>query len=227
MSIIQDIRDKYAKVSIALIALSLVGFILMDRFAGKGAGSVSRSKSVGSVNGRAISATDFEQEIEMNVSSYERQGYPVDPAFRQNLVNSVWDQMIDRSLVEAEASKLGIEVGKKERGDVFFGENAPQDFKSAGTGENGVYDPALAKKNIEQYLKSTQTTPEQREQLKRYMEQLVFQRVREKYQGLFTSSANTPRWLAEKQISDNSQMANTGVQNTWQSLFIMRKKLRN
>lgn len=211
MSIIQDIRDKYAKVSIALIALSLVGFILMDRFAGKGAGSVSRSKSVGSVNGRAISATDFEQEIEMNVSSYERQGYPVDPAFRQNLVNSVWDQMIDRSLVEAEASKLGIEVGKKERGDVFFGENAPQDFKSAGTGENGVYDPALAKKNIEQYLKSTQTTPEQREQLKRYMEQLVFQRVREKYQGLFTSSANTPRWLAEKQISDNSQMAKVAV----------------
>jgi hypothetical protein len=27
------------------------------------------------------------------------------------------------------------------------------------------------------------------------MEQLVFQRVREKYQGLFTSSANTPRGL--------------------------------
>ena len=211
MSIIQDIRDKYAKVSIALIALSLVGFILMDRFAGKGAGSVSRSKSVGSVNGRNISATDFEQEIEMNVSSYERQGYPVDPAFRQNLVNSVWDQMIDRSLVESEVSKLGIEVGKKERGDVFFGENAPQDFKSAGTGADGVYDPTLAKKNIEQYLKSAQTTPEQSEQLKRYMEQLVFQRVREKYQGLFTSSANTPRWLAEKQISDNSQMAKVAV----------------
>ena len=211
MSIIQDIRDKYAKVSIALIALSLVGFILMDRFAGKGAGSVSRSKSVGSVNGRAISATEFEQQLEMNVSSYERQGYPVDPAFRQNLVNSVWDQMIDRSILQSEADKLGLEVGKKERGDVFFGENAPQDFKSAGTGPDGKYDPALAKKNIEQYLKSAQTTPEQREQLTRYMDELVFQRIREKYQSLFTGSANMARWMAEKQISDNSQMAKVNV----------------
>lgn len=211
MSIIQDIRDKYAKVSIALIALSLVGFILMDRFAGKGAGSVSRSKSVGSVNGRAISATEFEQQLEMNVSSYERQGYPVDPAFRQNLVNSVWDQMIDRSIVQSEAEKLGLSVGKKERGDVFFGENAPQDFKSAGTGADGKYDPALAKKNIEQYLKSAQTTPEQREQLTRYMDELVLQRIREKYQSLFTGSANMARWMAEKQISDNSQMAKVNV----------------
>ena len=30
MSIIQDIRDKYAKLTVVLIALALVGFILTD-----------------------------------------------------------------------------------------------------------------------------------------------------------------------------------------------------
>ena len=39
MSVIQKIRDKYAAVVIAVIALSLVGFILMDAFVGRGRGA--------------------------------------------------------------------------------------------------------------------------------------------------------------------------------------------
>lgn len=211
MSIIQDIRDKYAKVSIALIALSLVGFLLMDRFAGKGAGGVDRSKTVGSVNGRSISVDDFDQQLQMNISGYERQGYTVDPSFRQNLINSVWEQMIESSIINSEAGKLGISVGKKEKGDVFFGENAPQDFKSAGMDESGNYNPATAKKNIENYLKSAQTTPDQKEQLQKYMDQLIEQRMRDKYQSLFTNSANVARWFVEKEISDNSQIAKVNM----------------
>ncbi len=211
MSIIQDIRDKYAKVSIALIALSLVGFLLMDRFAGKGSGGVDRSKTVGSVNGRSIAVEDFDQELQMNISGYERQGYTVDPSFRQNLVNNVWDQMIERSIMNSEADKLGIIIGKKEKGDIYFGDGAPQDFKNAGMDETGHYDAARAKKNIEQYLKSTQTTPDQRAQLQKYMDQLVEMRIREKYQSLFTNSANVARWFVEKEIADNSQIAKVNI----------------
>lgn len=36
--VIQRIRDKYAAVVIAVIALSLIGFILMDAFVGRGSG---------------------------------------------------------------------------------------------------------------------------------------------------------------------------------------------
>ena len=35
MSLIQDIRDKYAKISVIAIALALIGFILTDYFSGK------------------------------------------------------------------------------------------------------------------------------------------------------------------------------------------------
>ena len=36
MSVIQKIRDKYARVAVIAIALALLGFILMDAFAGRG-----------------------------------------------------------------------------------------------------------------------------------------------------------------------------------------------
>ena len=59
MSVIQDIRDKYAKVTVILIALALVGFILTDYFTGKSRMSGNTATSVGSVNGSSISFDDF------------------------------------------------------------------------------------------------------------------------------------------------------------------------
>ena len=38
MSIIQDIRDKYARISVIAIALALIGFILTDYVKGKDRG---------------------------------------------------------------------------------------------------------------------------------------------------------------------------------------------
>jgi peptidyl-prolyl cis-trans isomerase D len=147
----------------------------------------------------------------MTIAGYERQGYPIDPAMRQNIYDQVWEQKVSDAILQSEANKLGFRIGKKEKGDIYFGENAPQDFKNTGTNESGQYDPMLAKRNIEQYLKSKQTTPEQREQLLNYMDQLVMQRMREKFESLFTKSANMPRWMAEKQISDNSLLAKITV----------------
>ncbi len=51
MSVIQKIRDKYAALVIALIALSLIAFILMDAFVGGSRGS-SGDTYIGKVNGQ-------------------------------------------------------------------------------------------------------------------------------------------------------------------------------
>jgi len=212
MSIIQDIRDKYAKVAVVAIALALIGFILTDYLQGRGGGGgQSQSSSVGSINGKSIGVKEYEAGIKMYADGYERQGMQVTPEMRQNIIDQVWGQKIADAILKSETGKLGFRIGKKEKGDVYFGENAPQDFKSLGTGENGQYDPLLAKRNLEQYLKSKQTTEEQREQLKSFMERLVLERMREKYESLFTKAANMPRWMAEKQISDNSLQAKITV----------------
>ncbi|NBX11990.1 MAG: hypothetical protein EBR19_07290, partial [Chitinophagaceae bacterium] len=63
MSIIQDIREKYAKLTVVLVALALLGFILTDYFTGKSRMSGNTATSVGSVNGSSISFEEFNKKV--------------------------------------------------------------------------------------------------------------------------------------------------------------------
>ena len=84
MSIIQDIRDKYAKLTVVLIALALVGFILTDYFAGKSRGMVGGpSNTVGVVNGKKILFEDFSKKVTQAEENMKAQGYPPAAASQQ------------------------------------------------------------------------------------------------------------------------------------------------
>ena len=59
MQIIQSIRDKGAAIVIAVIALSLIGFILMDAKQGGSKLFSSFSTNVGKVNGESIELAEL------------------------------------------------------------------------------------------------------------------------------------------------------------------------
>ncbi len=64
MSIIQTIRDKGAAIVIGVIALSLIGFLLMDARSGASKGLFSgNTTSVGSVNGNSIEIDAFNAKV--------------------------------------------------------------------------------------------------------------------------------------------------------------------
>jgi peptidyl-prolyl cis-trans isomerase D len=69
MSVIQDIRDKYAKVTVVLIALALVGFILTDYFSSQSRGFGSLPNKIGSVNGKDILFDEFNDKVLMEEES--------------------------------------------------------------------------------------------------------------------------------------------------------------
>ena len=88
MSIIQDIRDKYAKVAVVAIALALIGFILTDYFSGRGGGGrVTGSKSLGSVNGKTVNADDFARKVQQAEANMRSQGYPAEMISSQALTS--------------------------------------------------------------------------------------------------------------------------------------------
>ena len=70
MSVIQKIRDKYAALVIGVIALSLIGFILMDAFVGHGKSVGNTGGSLGKVNGEKIDRNEFERRINLQTSMY-------------------------------------------------------------------------------------------------------------------------------------------------------------
>jgi len=210
MSIIQDIRDKYAKLTVVLIALALVGFILTDYFSGKSRGmSGGPSNTVGVVNGKKIGFEDFNKKVAQAEESLKQQGYPAAMASQQAL-DQAWNQEISQVLLMEEFENLGIEVGKKELGDMLYGANAPQDIKQSFTDEKtGVFNPVLAKQNIDQKLKKG--TEEEKANINAFISQMVTMRQADKYFSLLANSINFPKWMIEKQNADNSQLAKVSL----------------
>lgn len=209
MSIIQNIRDKYARISVIAIALALVGFILTDYFSGRGGNLFggNGSNTLGSVNGKKIDFETFAKKVEQMEDNYKQQGYPINAATTQTIVEQIWNQEVSRVLFQSEFDKLGMRISKKEKGDILYGPNAPDVIKKAGTDENGIYDPIRAKQQVDQMFKNKQVPQSQKDDFNRYITELEEQRMGEKYIALFTNSTNYPKWFVEKQMADNNLIA--------------------
>lgn len=205
MSIIQDIRDKYARISVIAIALALIGFILTDYVRGRDRGrGPGGSSSIGSINGHTIGKEEFAKIVDLTENNLKQQGYPESMA-KQQAIDQAWSMEVNRVLLSEEFDKLGMRIGKRERGDILYGPNAPKEIKQAGTDEKtGQYDPIKAKQQVDQMMKSKQVPQSQKNQFNEYVDQLELQRKQEKYTALFTNSSNFPRWFVEKQTADNS-----------------------
>lgn len=209
MSIIQTIQEKGAKIMVVIIAVALIGFILTDYFQSRNRSSGGSSENVGSVNGTKISFASFNNTLTAEEKRLTDQGYPSDQATQQAL-NTAWDQEVSRVIMEEEFDKLGVEVSKKELGDILYGPNAPQDLKSQFTDPNtGIYNAAQAKQQIDQILKKG--SPEQKASFNSYINQLILGRRYEKYMSLFNMATNVPRWFVEKQNGDNSLIAKASL----------------
>ena len=213
MSVIQKIQEKYAKLMAVIIAIALLTFVVMLAFENGGSLFQSgRSTTVGTINGKKIDAIAFSKTIDQQEASMQAQGYPSGAGTRQQAIEGAWNQELGRIVMVSELDELGMQIGKKEMGDILYGENAPQDLKQQFTDpQTGVYNAQLAKQQIDQMLKSKQTPPEQKEQFNNYVNQLEFMRMNEKYNSLLGNSSNFPKWLIEKQNADNSQLASISL----------------
>ena len=63
MSVIQKIRDKYARIAVIAIGLALLGFILMDAFAGRSSLLGGRDSTIGKINGKKINSNKFADAV--------------------------------------------------------------------------------------------------------------------------------------------------------------------
>ncbi len=143
MSVIQSIRDKYARWAVVAICISLLGFIMMDAFSGRG-GMGNSSTTIGSVNGDKIDYIDFERKVKAQEAAAQQQGYT-----REQLQENVWNGEVMQTVMDEQFEELGMTVGKKELTDLLFGANPPQDLKQRFTDPNtGVYDANQASQLI-------------------------------------------------------------------------------
>jgi peptidyl-prolyl cis-trans isomerase D len=202
MSVIQKIRDKYARWAVIAIAVSLLGFIMMDAFAGRtGLFSNKQTNTIGKVNGTSINRLDFEQKIQNQEKAEQAQGYPVDENRRQQIMQAVWDQEVNDVILNEEYEKLGLTVTDKELRDLLYGANPPQELRQRFTDEKtGQFNATAA----QQYINNARKDPTQKDQIDKYFEYLKSQRLMGKYMALITNTTYFPKWFLEKRNADNS-----------------------
>ena len=206
MSIIQNIRDKGTVIVIGVISLSLIGFLLMDARSGaaKGLFGGGDSKTIGIVNGKDIRIDEFNAKVKDAEAQYPNTNGGV----RQQIMQSVWDQMVAEKIVATEFDKLGLAFTPKEMSTIMFSDEAPQQLKQAFTDpQTGQYDVAKAQQWWAQTRKSK--NEEQRQALNsQIIEPMRLNSLYTKYTSMIAGSIYTPSWMTAKENEDDNSFAN-------------------
>jgi peptidyl-prolyl cis-trans isomerase D len=228
MSIIQNIRERAAWLVFGLIALSLIGFLLMDAFVGRSRLFGSRSTVVGTVNGQKVEEADFQKRVEQTESQYKRNGMQINENMQQSIREQVWSKVVQDALFSDDIQALGLDVTDKEVSDMLVGPNAIPDIKQAFTDKKtGQFDANAAAQRINQLRtiwkagrksNANAEAAQQYEFARSFFEEsvpeIVKNRLQEKYMALLTNSSYTPKFLIEKANADNSQIASISFVNT-------------
>ncbi len=201
MSIIQTIREKGAVITIAVLAIALIGFMLMD--SGRTGMFGSQPKFIGKVNGEEISIQHFNEKV----SEVEQQ-YPNGGSGQRNqIMQGVWDQLVAEKIVEKQFENLGITFTAKEMSSIMFSNDAPQQLKQAFSNpETGQYDIEQAK----QWWSTTKASKNE-EQRKAIISQVIdpmrLNSLYTKYTSMIAGSIYQPKWMSKIQQEEHTEAA--------------------
>jgi peptidyl-prolyl cis-trans isomerase D len=203
MQIIQSIRDKGAAITVVVIALSLIGFILMDRSSGNNNAGRAGGTSVGKVNGQGIELAEFQKrvtQLEAQEESRTRQKVTTQQTYQ--IREQVWNQLVAEAVFYKEAAKLGIELTPKELSAILFSSDPTNPFMQQGLADQatGKLDMAKAQQAWAEIKKSR---GEARDNINsQLIDPLKLSSSAAKYGGLISASAYYPTWMQERDNKD-------------------------
>ena len=210
MAVIETIRVKLGVVISALIAVALLSFIIDPSTLQSVWSSVSSKYDVGEINGKSISYTDFQTDVDKFTTINEiLTGSSVQNEQQQIAVrNAAWQALLDQYLFVKNAKAAGLSVGEEEMLDIISGEMVSPVISQnpAFCDENGVFSMEALLQFIS-YVESDQTG-----RLKLYWDYLQTsaqtQQYYAKYMSLFTQSNVANTLMLTEQIAENNNTFN-------------------
>ena len=210
MQIIQSIREKGAAIIIIVIAISLIGFILMDSKPGSNTSLFGgNSTNVGKVNGRAIELNEFNRRVKQEENNQAAQsGQQPTGSAVQRIRDQVWNQIVAEDVFYKEANKLGINLTSKELSAILMSSDQQNPFMK----ERGMVDPATGRldetkarealNNIKKFKGDQRLSIDAQ-----ILEPLKLSTAAAKYGGLISAAAYYPTWMQEKDMAEAKAFA--------------------
>ena len=210
MAALETIRVKFGILITVLIAVALLSFIIDPTTLQSVSSSMSSKYDVGEIDGKSISYTDYQADVEKFTAINEiMTGGSAQSAEQQESIrNAAWQSLVDKYLFEKNAKKAGINVGSEEMNDIIAGNIDSPVFTQnpAFFDENGVFSTDLVREFLS-YRDSDQTG-----RLQLYWNYLVesakSQEYYSKYMSLFTQSNFTNPLMLAEGIADNNNTFN-------------------
>lgn len=215
MSVIQNIRNRYAKVAGFVIALALVGFILMDAGSSRIRELFSDDNSVAKVNGNKIELKDYYERTEEYNTLYS-QGQSLDEATKAQINEQAINDLISESIIKEESEKLGLQTTEGEKKDIIYGVNpdpSVQNFYAFKNPQTNMFDPQMVKlfeENVDYNNQEYVQAYQQWMTLKSYILRNTLSR---KYNALLTQAVYVPNFIMEKQMKEQNMYASVNYVN--------------
>ena len=124
MAVLETIRVKFGVVITVLIAVALLSFIVDPSTLQSVTASMSSKYDVGEIDGKAISYTDFQEEVDKYTTLTElMSGSSVQNEQQQiSIRNTAWESLVNKYLFVKNAKKAGLTVGEEEMLAIIAGE---------------------------------------------------------------------------------------------------------
>ena len=204
MALLEKIRVRLGVVISVVIALALLSFIIDPGTLQSVSASMSSKYDVGEINGKSVSYTDFQKEVEQFTAINEMlTGNSVHSEQQQEMIrNAVWQSMIDQYLFYGNAKAAGLNVGKAELLDLTTGDMVSPMISQIFRDETGNFSV----ENLRQFVLNAGNDPTgNMKSLWDYLQNSVYtQQLYTKYMSLFTQSNVTNPLMLTRSIGENN-----------------------
>ncbi len=121
MSVLEKIRSK-TSLLVGIVGLALVIFILESLLGSGGALFSSQDLEVGKIDGDKIEYPAFSTKINEQIAQIQKSNpnATVDEKMKEQIIESVWSQLINDKVIKVQYKKLGIAVSEDELYDLML-----------------------------------------------------------------------------------------------------------
>jgi peptidyl-prolyl cis-trans isomerase D len=121
MSVLEKIRSKTGLL-VGIVGLALVIFILESLLGSGGALFSSQDLEVGKIAGDKIDYPAFSAKVNEQIAQIQQQNpnQPIDDKMKEQIIESVWSQLISEKVIKVQYKKLGISVSDDELYDLML-----------------------------------------------------------------------------------------------------------
>lgn len=207
MAVLQTLRTKFGLAISIIVALGLLSFIIDPGQIQSAVQSMSSKYDVGKINGKSISYTDFQEDIERYTTLNELMTGSSASSEEEHtqIRNAAWQSLVDKFLIVKEAKDAGITVGEAEMVDLTTGANPSPLIAQNGmfVDANGNFSPDM----VVDFVRTIDSDASGSYKLYwNYLQNTIYtQQFFQKYGALFNASSYQNPLMRRRAIAENNE----------------------